>query len=397
MALFGKPKDRRNPVGWIDQHGLAGRQSVKVSHLVFWFAFASALISATLPPFRYFYLVTPFLVVLALLADGRGVFPEEVRAYALFIFGGVLFAPLGNKEGMRDLFLTFSGISVGFLASVPRIPLQRVVALIFFSTLAFFAMFGHIKDIVKFNFIGSESALESSSAFYMGAFAVFAIYRRRWWLYLFCLLCTVLFLKRIALLAALAAGAVYLLGERRSRWLLNPITMIIANLAIVVLTMAYALGYFDYFLLHYTDQSANALGQGRQTFLRPPSMVIESEWWRFLFVGKGAGSVYTVMHRTTLLSGVAKVNLHSDLMKIVYEYGFFWYMLIIGAMYSVRGFRAKMLSVFINVLFITDNSLIYYLLIFYIVICCRMDPDVPESAEHPPVLKPAPRGGAWVG
>ena len=56
-----------------------------------------------------------------------------------------------------------------------------------------------------------------------------------------------------------------------------------------------------------------------------------------------------------------------------------------------------MLAVFINVLFITDNSLIYYLLIFYIVMCCRMDPDVPESAERQSALKPVPRGGAPIG
>lgn len=397
MALFGKPKDRRNPVGWIDQHGLAGRQSVKVSHLVFWFAFASALISATLPPFRYFYLVTPFLVVLALLADGRGVFPEEVRVYVFFLLGGVLFAPLGNKEGMRDLFLTFSGISVGFLVSVPRIRLQTIVATTFLGTMAFFVMFGHIKDIVKFNFMASESALESSSAFYMGAFAVFAAYRRRWLLYIFCVLATVLFLKRIALLAALAAGFICLLGERRTRWLLNPLTMIIANLAIILVTIAYALGYLDYYILHYTDYSANALGQGRQTALRQPSSEIVDQWWRFLFVGKGAGAVYDVMHRATMMSSAGKANLHSDLMKIVYEYGFFWYALIIGAMYSVRGFRAKLLAVFINVLFITDNSLIYYLLIFYIVMCCRMDPDVPENAERQAVPHAAPRGGAPAG
>lgn len=396
MALFGKPKDRRNPVGWIDQHGLAGRQSVQISHLVFWFAFGSALISATLPPFRYFYLLTPFLVLIALLADGRAAFPEEIRGYAVFILGGLLFAPLGNKEGMRDLFLTFSGISVGLLVSVPRIPLQRIVALTFFSTIAFFVMFGNIKDIVKFNFMGSESALESTSAFYMGAFAVFAVYRRRWWLYLFCLLGTVLFLKRIALLAALAAGAMFLLGERRARWLLNPVTMIIANLIIVGVTMAYALGYFDYFFLHYLNQSANATGQGRQTFLRPPSAEIVADWWRFLFVGKGAGSVYNVMKHTTMLGGSGKVNLHSDLMKIVYEYGFVWYMLVIGAMYSVRGFRAKLLALFINVLFITDNSLIYYLLIFYIVMCCRVDPDVPAPQE-PEGMQPLRERGARFG
>jgi hypothetical protein len=65
-------------------------------------------------------------------------------------------------------------------------------------------------------------------------------------------------------------------------------------------------------------------------------------------------------------------------------------MVVIGVMYSVRSFRAKLLAVFINVLFVTDNSLIYYLLIFYIVMCARIDP-----ADQPAPGAPAqPSKGA---
>ncbi|MGC4062637.1 MAG: hypothetical protein QM749_18045 [Aquabacterium sp.] len=67
---------------------------------MFWFALVSAFISATLPPFRYFYLLTPFLVVMALLADGEGVIPEESWVYIAFIAGGLLLAPLSGKEGI---------------------------------------------------------------------------------------------------------------------------------------------------------------------------------------------------------------------------------------------------------------------------------------------------------
>ena len=393
MFGFGKRKDRRNPVGWVDQHGLAGRQSVQVSHLVFWFAFGSALISATLPPLRYFYLLTPFLVIIALLADGKGRMPEEIRMYVVFLLGGLLFSPLSGKEGMRDLFLAFAGISVGLLSSVPRVKLRTIVLASFIGTMAFFAMFGQLKTAIKtFSFVNSQSALESATAFYMGAFAVFALYRRQWLLYAFCLFGTVIFLKRIALLGALAAGVVYLMGEKRTRWLLHPVTMIIVNLVIVMVTMAYALGYFDYYIQHYTNYSANALGQGRQTFLRVPSREVVEHWYRFLFIGKGAGSVYDLTHLTMIMDGSGKINLHSDLMKIVYEYGFLWFMVVIGVMYSVKGFRAKLIAVFINVLFVTDNSLIYYLLIFYIVMCSRVDPDeppVPDKAAAPVKAVPA--------
>jgi hypothetical protein len=70
-------------------------------------------------------------------------------------------------------------------------------------------------------------------------------------------------------------------------------------------------------------------------------------------------------------------------MKLLYEYGLLWYVVVIGVMYSVRSFRAKLLAVYINVLFVTDNSLIYYLLIFYIVLCARIDPVESRPSADP--------------
>lgn len=380
MFGIGTRKDRRNPIGWIDQHGRAGRQSVQLSHLVFWFAFGSALISAVLPPFRYFYLLTPFMVIMALLADGRGRMPEEIRMYVVILLGGLLISPLSSKEGFRDLFLVFAGISVGFLGSVPKVSLRAIVLSCLIGTLAFFAFFGDFKAFLRsFSFMGSQSVIESATAFYMGAFSVFALYRRQWLLYALCLVGTIIFLKRIALLGALAVTVIYFMGEKRTRWLLSPLPMIIANLAIVALTMAYALGYFDYVIQHYTNYSANALGQGRQTFLRAPSQEILDQWYRFIFIGKGAGAVYELTSLSMLTDAGVKINLHSDLVKIVYEYGFIWFMVVIGVMYSVKGYRAKLIAVFINVLLVTDNSLIYYLLIFYIVMCARVDPEDPPD------------------
>ncbi|NBD19461.1 hypothetical protein GTZ97_02075 [Aquabacterium fontiphilum] len=358
--------------------------------MVFWFALVAALISATLPPFRYFFLLTPFLVVIALLADGAGKLPEEMWVYVAFLLGGLIFLPLAGKEGMRDLFLAFAGISVGFLASVPKIRLWTIALLTFGSTMAFFAMFGNWRDFLQFDFMASHSPFESATAFYMGAFAVFAVYRRQWLLYLFCLVCTVFFLKRIALVGALLVGLLFLLGEKRTRWFLNPLFMVPANLLVIGLTMAYALGVFDYEIMRWTNQSANAFGQGRQTFLSVPSREIVEEWGRFLVMGKGAGAVYDLTLSVGVMDGADKINLHSDLMKLLYEYGLLWYMVVIGVMYSVRSFRAKLLAVFINVLFVTDNSLIYYLLIFYIVMCARIDP-----ADQPAPGAPAqPSKGA---
>ena len=221
---------------------MSGRHQVRISHLVFWFGLGAALLSAVLPPFRYFYLLTPFLVLIALLADGAAALPEELWVYVAFLFGGLIFLPLATKEGMRDLFLAFAGISVGFLAAVPKMRLWTVVLLTFGATMAFFAMFGDWRSFIHFDFMASHSPFESATAFYMGAFAVFAVYRRQWLLYLFCLVCTVVFLKRIAMLGALAVGLLFLLGDKRVRWILSPLVMIILNVAIIGVTMAFPMG-----------------------------------------------------------------------------------------------------------------------------------------------------------
>ncbi|MGC4062639.1 MAG: hypothetical protein QM749_18055 [Aquabacterium sp.] len=151
--------------------------------------------------------------------------------------------------------------------------------------------------------------------------------------------------------------------------------------------MAYAMGYFDYYFLHYTNQSANAVGQGRQTILRLLSSEMFEHWYRFIFLGKGAGAVYGLTHWSSTLDAAGKIHLHSDLMKLVYEYGFIWSAVVVGVMYSVKSFRARMVAAYINVLFLTDNALIYYLLIFFIIMCSRMDP-LDEPAPAATAMRP---------
>ncbi|MGC4062638.1 MAG: hypothetical protein QM749_18050 [Aquabacterium sp.] len=90
------------------------------------------------------------------------------------------------------------------MKSVPRIKLWTIVLLCFVTTISFFLIFGHLKDLTQFNFMESQSAFESASASTWGLLPCSPLTGAEWGLLLFCIFGTVLFLKRIALLGGRA-------------------------------------------------------------------------------------------------------------------------------------------------------------------------------------------------
>jgi hypothetical protein len=93
---------------------------------------------------------------------------------------------------------------------------------------------------------------------------------------------------------------------------------------------------------------------------------------RFIIFGYGPGSSYAAANA----GGASAVygntsNMHSDVVKIFYEYGFVLFVAFIWKMYSSRSFPVKIGFLFLNTIFITDNALIYSFMIFLFVCCAR--------------------------
>lgn len=347
--------------------------------IVFSLGFVLAMLCMTLPFLRYLFFFIPFLVVLAILADGKGKVGDEVKPFLAFLVAGVVLSPLANTEGLKDLFFTFAGISVALLAGVPRVRLWTLFQLLFVGAVIYFALGGKFSTDMAYDIAKSESPFESTFGFLFGVLAPFALINKQYRLFFLTLLMSLLCLKRIAVLGALMAAAFILLGEKKGRWILNPVVMIPINLILVGSLLAYGNGSFNYLIYEITGQSANQFGMGRQDLLALPAREIFAHPELFIFGGMGPGSSYDLAKLS--YGGLGKVNLHSDLVKLLYEYGVVFFMIFIGLMYSAKKYATRAGFIFLNVLFLTDNTLIYYFLLFVFIYCARMAADEPEVAK----------------
>ncbi len=340
-------------------------------NIIFGIGFVLTLLCLTLPFLRYLFFTVPFLVLIAVLADGKIRSGEEARPFLAFVLAGLILSPLGNIEGVKDLFLTFAGISISLLYAIPRLKLWTIFNVFFVGALIYFGFSGAFTGGFNFDIAASESSLESSFAFVFGLLAPFALIEKRYRLLILCILMTFLCLKRIALLGALASCFFVLLGEKKGRYLLNPWLMVPLNLFFLVMLLMYGMGEFDYFIHAYTQQSADQLGMGRQQLLSLPAKEIYAHPEQFIFFGQGPGASYELAQHGIGIGNSEKVNLHSDLVKLFYEYGLLFFALIIALMYTAKNYVARVGFLFFNILFLTDNTLIYYFLLFVFICCVR--------------------------
>ncbi|MFL9710292.1 hypothetical protein [Methylobacillus sp. Pita1] len=353
----------------IVQNSVQKDSPLLLRNIIFVIGLMLALLCLTLPFLRYLFFTVPFLVLIAVLADGKIRIGEEVRPFLAFILAGLILSPLGNTEGIKDLFFTFSGISISLLYVIPRVKLWTIFNIFFVGSFIFFGLSGALTGGFSFDIATSESSLESPFAFVFGLLAPFALFEKRYRLFILCILMALLCLKRIALLGALVSCFFVFFGEKNGRYFLNAWVMVPLNVIFLVMLLMYGMGGFDYFIYEYTQQSADQLGMGRQQLLSLPAKEIYAHPEQFIFWGQGPGASYELSKY--VIGNAEKVNLHSDLVKLFYEYGLLFYILMISLMYTARNYVTRVGFLFLNILFLTDNTLIYYFLLFIFICCVR--------------------------
>ena len=328
------------------------------------------IINLSFPFARYAIYTIPFLVVLTAIGDHAIQIGDEAKPFIFLIIITTMLIPFSTDEGLKDIFFIFAGISISFLKDIPQIKLRSMALLLFLGTIIYFSIYGNFRSGLLFNIATSSSSFEGSFSFMFGMIAPFALLEKRLKLTLFCLVMTVLTLKRIAILASIISCLLVFLGERRTLRILNPLLMIVANCTILFLVLMYAFGSFDSIISFITGQSANQFGMGRKMLYSLPAATIFSEPYMFIFFGKGAGSVYELANRGIGLYSTTS-RLHSDVLKIFYEYGLIVFCTFIGLMYSSKKFSTKVGFFYMNVLFLTDNTLIYAFVLILFVYCVK--------------------------
>lgn len=346
------------------------RDEVTLSRVLFWFSFGLAWLCLAFPPFRYLSYLVPFFVLLIGLAE-RGVeFGEELRPFAFLLVVGLLYGPLNNTEGWKDLFFITAGVSIALLKDLPKVSLWQIFFVWVAGFVFLYGLWGDYSTGIHFDIANSVSSFEGNYGFMFPLLVPFAVYHKQYLLAILAFALGVLTLKRIALLATVAAVLFVLVGEKRGRYLLNPFVMLAMNALVLVADMAYTTGALDWIISSTTGQSANQLGMGRkalhhfvvQDLLNEPLLAL---------TGQGFGSVYGAAERG--FGVYEKVNLHSDLLKLCYEVGYFFTAVFFVLMYSTKNYMLRVAFLYFNILFFTDNTLIYYFFLFFLVLMMRLE------------------------
>lgn len=315
------------------------------------------------PLFRHVAYIVPFLALIHGLAEGRFRVPEASRPFVALIFANLLFIPLATNDGYKDLYFIVSGVSLSLVLNKDHISPYWLFWVFVVGAVLNAYQIGGLTGGVVFDFMHSVSSFEGNFAFVFGLLTVYAAITRQWKLLFLSFLASVLTLKRATLLAEIVCVALAFLPDRQVKRLLNPILMVVINLLFVSITLLYALHAFDNEIVQMTGQSANQFGLGRQELYEPIAKALENNPVKFAFMGEGPGTAYGLISPQAAMFGHS--NLHSDILKILYEYGFLVFCLFIALGYSSRHLALRLMFLYANIVFITDNVLIYHFFIFF--------------------------------
>jgi len=339
---------------------IGNRQWIKLESVTWAIALFLTISGLYFPPIRYAAYLVPAVALIYGLAEGRFQVPQASKPFLVLLFFGLVLLPLANIEGCKDLFFITSGISIFLvLADVPLQPLWFLCILIvgnLISTL----MGGRLSSGISFNVLHSESTFEGVFGYLFGLLCVHSAITRRPRIALLSFLASILVLKRIAIISELICIAFLFIPERFSRKILNPMVMIFANIGVVLILIFYTRHAFDGAITQFTSQSGNQLGMGRQVLYAAVVKAIANDPLKFVFIGEGPGSAYDTLGWTFGLK-----NLHSDILKICYEYGLLVFCAFIYFGYAARTLGMRILFLYANILYVTDNTLIYHFFIFF--------------------------------
>lgn len=217
--------------------------------------------------------------------------------------------------------------------------------------------------------IDSQSPFETTMAFPMGMFVIFFSYYNKKALFWTSLIFTLLSSKRIVILALIL---IYIINRLTPsiRSLNKQAVILIAviiNLIFVYIIIQFSLSKYDPFIEQYLGLSADYISMGRKSIYENLFSRDEGNWVKFFF-GNGLGTSY--VETTNFLE--KEENLHSDVLKLFFDTGLLGLVIWIVFIYKL-GFINKiafLLTIYLNILYLTDNVLIYYdtMIVYYLMI-----------------------------
>lgn len=230
---------------------------------------------------------------------------------------------------------------------------------IFYLLSTFFLIKVGFNYNTHFSLIDSQGIAEGTESFIFGFFFLYFFKLKDWRNALICLIFVILSLKRVVLFGCFICAVISIFEHRISDTLKQYSVLLIA-LFLLVFMFLFGLGTFDKLIYEWFHVSPNYLTMGRSELYK--IVVYSSHDIKHLLFGNGAGSVHQVVQVAT--KGMED-NLHSDILKLGYEYGvviYFTFFYLLSRM-KMRGSLPFVMLILLA--FSTDNILIYPQVMFF--------------------------------
>ena len=258
------------------------------------------------------------------------------------------------------LFIDFSRVRLNllFFSGI-------LVFLLFYQILVFGSSYGSGLSL-EYSFIESRSSYESTLAFPLAIIGLYYFLTQKWALALIHFIVVVLALKRIAIIAFLLIVIVWIIPKSIRKIFLNPYVVTVSIALLTWVSIAFAYGYFDRLIISLFDKSANELSQGRQELWFQLLRGINYSFQDFIVYGEGIGQSITVLQSKW---GLKNILTHNDILSLFVEIGLLAMIIFVFLINNQRSLEERGMAVFITILFLTDNVLIYqHVMLVYLLV-----------------------------
>jgi len=335
--------------------------------LFFVLLIAASSLEGYLQPIKYLkYSIGAFTIIVFALRGVRLVTkPSSVHwaFLALCVWGSISIFWGDTVNGAKDIAFIIT-YTTPFLLLTPSHRLVDSSFVVF--TCAFLALLP-IQEIGSFSLLESQGLFESGFSFIFGIYAIYYLNIKKYPKLLIAVILVVVTLKRISLLGIIVAAAIAFLPQKLKRIPNNSYVILAFHSIVVLLIFLLTTGSLDELIESITGKNSAWLTMGRTVhYFGVVSDIIKNP--ANVIFGNGAGSAYN-MATISYEGDSVTPNLHSDTLKIFYEYGILFFISFFFLLGRKKSDVAQSFVIYLSVIFITDNTLIYTNVMFIYFMC----------------------------
>lgn len=231
----------------------------------------------------------------------------------------------------------------------------NVIIIVTFIVKVLFLITSSKFNIYNFSLLNSNFALENTLSFVFGLFCLYYYFEKKYVFFIINLFLALISFKRIVIIGILFCLIASAFPKKIRNIYFNPIVISIFTVSCLILLVNISLGFYDNFIINHFGVSTNQLIMGRQVIWSKILIYLKFEHIDYLLFGIGNGSI------SAILKNIFKNDtlLHSDFLVIMLQYGYFFLISFTYFLNNHIRLRQKSLSLYLTLIFFTDNILIY--------------------------------------